>query len=572
MTAIHENALRLALVQANPVVGDFAGNLAKALSFGRQHADADLIIFPECFLSGYPLEDLVLRQDFLATARRHVEMLATAIATEKLPAILVGTPLTGTDLPFNAAHLISRDGVIHTIVKNELPNADVFDERRIFDQGHDPKPIAFKGWRLGAMICEDMWHGGVTRALVDELVDCLIVINGSPYDIDKFQTRLDLAQERVRVAGKPLLYLNMVGGQDELVFDGASFALDRDGRIVAQLPAFTEGVLRVTLARTPDGVAIAPDKAAAKPQPYPDHLAAIYGACVTGLRDYIEKSRFPHVLIGVSGGLDSALVACMAVDAIGKNRVYGFMLPTVHTGSLSLDLASDLFARLGCHNMTIAIKEVHSTLEKVLGDVANQQRFTKTRPEDWGLASENLQPRIRGTLLMGMSNAFGGLVLSTGNKSEMSVGYATLYGDMCGGFNPIKDLYKTTAFDLCRWRNANRPDWALGGDDPIPVGIIDRPPTAELKADQTDESALGSYQDLDTVLRLLIEGQHSPAQARDIASAKLGHELSSDYVQRIATLVKRAEYKRRQAPPGIKLTSKSFGKGWRYPITNRSDL
>ncbi|HEX9447434.1 MAG TPA: NAD+ synthase, partial [Dongiaceae bacterium] len=566
------NALRLALVQANPTVGDFTGNLDKVLTYCRQHRDADLIVFPECFVSGYPLEDLVLRQDFLAAARHHIGALAACIAAEKLPAILIGTPLTGTDLPFNAAHLISGDGVIRTIVKNELPNADVFDERRIFDQGHDPKPIIFGGWRLGAMICEDMWHGRVTRALVDELIDCLIVINGSPYDIDKFQIRLDLAKERVRTAGKPLLYLNMIGGQDELVFDGASFALDRHGRIVAQLPAFAEGVLRVTLRKTADGVTIEPDETAVPVTPYPDHLAAIYGACVTGLRDYIEKNRFPHVLIGVSGGLDSALVACMAVDAIGKDRVYGFMLPTVHTGSLSLDLATDLFARLGCRNLTIAIKDVHKTLDKVLADVAGQHLFTNTRPEDWSLASENLQPRIRGTLLMGMSNAFGGLVLSTGNKSEMSVGYATLYGDMCGGFNPIKDLYKTTAFELCRWRNADRPDGALGGDDPIPVGIIDRPPTAELKADQTDESALGSYRDLDSVLRLLIEGQHSPAQARDIASAKLGHELSSAYVQRIAILVKRAEYKRRQAPPGIKLTSKSFGKGWRYPITNRSDL
>jgi NAD+ synthase len=572
MTTLPSQALRLALVQANPTVGDFSGNLEKALAFCQQHRDADLIVFPECFLSGYPLEDLVLRPDFLATARRHVETLAARIAAERLPAILIGTPLTGTDLPFNAAHLISRDGVIHTIVKNELPNADVFDERRIFDQGHDPKPIAFAGWRLGAMICEDMWHGRVTRALVDELIDCLIVINGSPYDIDKFQIRLDLAKERVRTAGKPLLYLNMVGGQDELVFDGASFAMNRQGHIVAQLPAFTEAVLRVTLSRTPDGIAIEPDDATTLPTPYPDHLASIYGACVMGLRDYIEKNRFPHVMLGVSGGLDSALVACMAVDAIGKDRVYGFMLPTVHTGSLSLDLAADLFKRLGCHSQTIAIKDVHGTLDKVLGEVATSKLFAKQRPEDWSLASENLQPRIRGTLLMGISNAFGGLVLSTGNKSEMSVGYATLYGDMCGGFNPIKDLYKTTAFDLCRWRNAHKPDWALGGDDPIPVGIIDRPPTAELKADQTDESALGAYSDLDTVLRLLIEGQHSPAQARDIASARLGHELSSDYVQKIATLVKRAEYKRRQAPPGIKLTSRSFGKGWRYPITNRSNL
>jgi len=567
-----DQTLRLALVQANPVVGDFAGNLEKIVTYARQHRDADLIIFPECFLSGYPLEDLVLRQDFQSAVRAHVALLAERIATEKLPAILVGTPLTGTALPFNAAHLISQDGIVHTIAKNELPNEDVFDERRIFAQGHDPKPISFGTWRLGAMICEDMWHGRVTRALVDELIDCLIVINGSPFEVDKFEIRVNLAKERVRRAGKPLLYLNMVGGQDELVFDGASFVLDRHGKVIAQLPAFAETVLRVTLTKTPDGIEIAPDATKQAVHPYPDRLETIYAACVLGLRDYIEKNRFPHVLLGVSGGLDSALVAAMAVDAIGKDRVYGFMLPAVHTGSLSVDLAKDLFARLGCRNLSVAIKDAHKSLEALLNEVAEANVFATARPEDRGLASENLQPRIRGTLLMGLSNAFGGLVLSTGNKSEMSVGYSTLYGDMCGGFNPIKDLYKTTAFELSHWRNAHRPAWVLGGDHPITDEIISRPPTAELRPDQTDESALGSYTHLDTVLHLLIEGQHSPTRTRELASAALGQELDIAYVERIAGLVKRAEYKRRQAPPGIKLTSKSFGKGWRYPITNRANL
>jgi NAD+ synthetase len=262
----------------------------------------------------------------------------------------------------------------------------------------------------------------------------------------------------------------------------------------------------------------------------------------------------------------------MAVDAIGQDRVYGFMLPARHTGSLSVDLARDLFQRLGCRNLSVAIEDAHKGLEAMLDNVAEAGLFTPARPEDRGLAGENLQPRIRGTLLMGISNAFGGLVLSTGNKSEMSVGYSTLYGDMCGGFNPIKDLYKTTAFELSHWRNAHRPDWALGGDHPITDEIISRPPTAELRPDQTDESALGSYDHLDTVLRLLIEGQHSPMRTRELASVELRTDLPMDYVEKIAKLVKRAEYKRRQAPPGIKLTNKSFGKGWRYPITNRADL
>ena len=572
MTAHTDTALRLALVQANPIVGDFAGNLEKAVAACKANRDVDLVIFPECYLSGYPLEDLVLRQDVQASIRRHIALLGERIAAEKLPAVLMGTPLTGTSLPFNAAHLISQDGIVHTIAKNELPNEDVFDERRIFDQGHAPKPMVFGTWRLGAMICEDMWHGRVTRALVDELIDCLVVINGSPYEIDKQSTRFDLARERVRRAGKPLLYLNMVGGQDELVFDGASFALDRHGKVIAQLPAFHEAVMRVTLRKTPEGVEISADDPKAAVTPYLDRLEAIYTACVLGLRDYIEKTRFPHVMLGVSGGLDSALVAAMAVDAIGKERVYGFMLPAVHTGSLSLDLAEDLFKRLGCRNMSIAIKDAHASLEKLLGTVADAGLFAAARPEDRGLASENLQPRIRGTLLMGISNAFGGLVLSTGNKSEMSVGYSTLYGDMCGGFNPIKDLYKTTAFELSRWRNQNKPSWVKGGDHPITDEIISRPPTAELRPDQTDESALGSYDHLDTVLRLLIEGQHSPLRARELASRQLGTEFDIAYVEKIARLVKRAEYKRRQAPPGIKLTSKSFGKGWRYPITNRAEL
>ncbi|HVJ34589.1 MAG TPA: NAD+ synthase [Terriglobia bacterium] len=572
MTAQHETALRVALVQANPTVGDFAGNLDKLLTYCRQNRDADLIVFPECYLSGYPLEDLVLRQDFLTVLHRHTAMLAERIAAEKLPTVLVGLPLNGTDLPFNAAHLISQEGIVHSILKNELPNEDVFDERRIFDHGHNPKPMPFGDWRLGAMICEDMWHGNVTRALVDELIDCLIVINGSPYEIDKLPVRLNHARERVRRAGKPLLYLNMVGGQDELVLDGGSFALDRHGKVVAQLPAFHEAVMRVTLRKREGVVEIAPDDAANAVTEYPERLEAIYTACVLGLRDYIEKNRFPHVMLGVSGGLDSALVAAMAVDAIGKDRVYGFMLPARFTGSLSLDLARDLFARLGCRHHTIAIEAPHRAVEAQLADVTAQQLFKAARPEDLGLAAENLQPRLRGMLLMAISNAYGGLVLSTGNKSEMSVGYATLYGDMCGGFNPIKDLYKTTAFELCRWRNRVKPDWVLGGTEPIPEAIISRPPTAELRPDQTDESALGSYDHLDTVLRLLIEGQHSPIRTRELASARLGHEVSQDYVEKVARLVKRAEYKRRQAPPGVKLTSKSFGKGWRYPITNRAEL
>ncbi|HWA41607.1 MAG TPA: NAD+ synthase [Hypericibacter adhaerens] len=577
MTAA-KGVLRLALIQANPTVGAIEANLALALKHCESNRDADLVVFPECFASGYPLEDLVLRPGFLSRLTRAIDGFADAVRKLGGPAVLIGAPVAGTELPYNAAYFITPDGTVRTVLKTELPNIDVFDERRVFAQGQDPKPLDLKGWRLGAMICEDMWHGRVTRALADELVDILIVINGSPFEVDKMPVRLAHARERVRASGKPLVYLNMVGGQDELVLDGGSFVLDAEGEIVAQMPAFAEATLRLELTRIrswAENGSIEIDnieQAQGEIVPYPDSLESIYAACTLGLRDYIEKNGFPQAMLGVSGGLDSALVAALAVDAIGPDRVVGVMMPTRFTGHESLELAEDLFRRLGCRHGVAPIGAMFDAYEKTLDEIGPGLMGTRPSNAARSMASENFQPRTRGALLMALSNAYGGLVLSTGNKSEMSVGYATLYGDMCGGFNPIKDLYKTTAFELCRWRNQNHRDWMRGGRDPIPQGIIDRPPTAELKPDQTDEAALGSYEVLDTILRLLIEHLLEPAEALRQAERQLGITLDSAYVKRIASLVKSAEYKRRQAPPGIKLTGRPFGKGWRYPMTNRASL
>jgi NAD+ synthase len=574
--------LRLALIQANPTVGAIDANLARALEACERNKDADLIVFPECYATGYPLEDLVLRPGFLSRVARAIEDFADSVRKLNGPAVLIGAPVAGTELPYNAAYFITSDGAVRTVLKTELPNIDVFDERRVFAQGQDPKPLELGGWRLGAMICEDMWHGRVTRALTDELANILIVINGSPFEIDKMSVRLAHARERVRSSGRPLIYLNMVGGQDELVLDGASFVLDAKGEIIAQMPAFAEATLRLELTRSGSWaenggieVRIAGKDDGDIPREvsrYPDRLEAIYAACTLGLRDYVEKNGFPHALLGVSGGLDSALVATLAVDAIGPERVIGVMMPTRFTGDQSLDLADELFRRLGCRHGVAPIGAMFDAFEQSL-DAVGPRLHAAAAPADWrSVASENFQPRIRGALLMSFTNAYGGLVLSTGNKSEMSVGYATLYGDMCGGFNPIKDLYKTTAFEICRWRNENRRDWMRGGEAPIPQGIIDRPPTAELKPDQTDEAALGSYEVLDAILRLLIEKLLEPDEALRQAERQLGAKLDPAYVRRVAAMVKAAEYKRRQAPPGIKLTGRPFGKGWRYPMTNRASL
>jgi NAD+ synthase len=407
MTAA-KGVLRLALIQANPTVGAIDANLARALAYCESHKDADLIVFPECFASGYPLEDLVLRPGFLARVAQGIEGFAAGVRKLNGPAVLIGAPVAGANLPYNAAHFITPDGAIRTIVKTELPNDDVFDERRVFAQGRDPRPLDLNGWRVGAMICEDMWHGRVTRALTDELADFLIVINGSPYEIDKMPVRLAHARERVRTSGCPLIYLNMVGGQDELVLDGASFVLDEEGEIVAQMPAFTEATMRLELTRIGSWAdngsieirSIEQEKGdiLGEVVRYPDSLESIYAACTLGLRDYIEKNGFPRAILGVSGGLDSALVAALAVDAIGADRVVGVMMPTRFTANESLDLATDLFQRLGCRHGVAPIGAMFDPYEKTLDSIGPELMGMTPAAAARSLTSENFQPRIRGAL------------------------------------------------------------------------------------------------------------------------------------------------------------------------------
>lgn len=568
--------LRIRLIQANPTVGDLESNLAQVLLHLNEAHDVDLLVFPECFLTGYPLQDLVLHPTFMTQVREALQRLAHAVQEQAGPAVLMGAPLAGTDLPYNAAILFRADGSRQTVLKTELPNNDVFDERRTFAMGQARAPLLLDGWRIGAMICEDMWHGQVSRALADEGADFLLVINGSPMEIGKTAVRMRHARQRIRTTGLPLAYLNLTGGQDELVFDGSSFILDQEGVCQASLPMGTAAVDFVLRKDEQGQCRIDGTPVVRSFDPAPqfqtaeETSAALYWTLVTGLRDYVEKNRFGGVLLGLSGGLDSALVAAIAADALGADRVMALMLPAAYTGTESRSLADQMAQHLGAHYATVPVGDAVQALETIadqaLGGLG-APRATAARK----LASENIQARIRGNLLMAVSNAFPGtLVLSTGNKSEMSVGYATLYGDMCGGFNPLKDVYKTKVQALSRWRNAHQLAWMKGPAEPIPMRIIERPPTAELAEDQTDEGSLGAYPVLDAVLEGLIEHMRSPAEAARVASVELDEPVTQAYAERIATLVKRAEYKRRQAPPGIKVTARSFGFGRRFPLTDRS--
>jgi NAD+ synthase len=565
-----QDTLIVDFVQDNAHVGNITGNLSQVLGH-LENSQADLVVFPECFLTGYPLQDMVLRPGFLAEVDNALDQLAHHIRAQGGPAVLIGAPLPGSDLPFNAAVLIRQDGTRQVAVKTELPNNDVFDERRIFARGSNPAPLTLGSWRLGVMICEDMWHGRVARTLGDEGADMLLVLNGSPMEMDKQPVRLRHATRRVQSTGLPLVYLNLVGGQDELVFDGASFVLDGDNHLISQHP-FTQTTFRVVFARDAQGRTIIDSSSPLNP--YPDRQEAIYRTLVLGMRDYVVKNGFSDVLLGLSGGLDSAIVAAIAADAISPQRVITLMLPAQWTGQESVGLADEMARVLGCQYATVPVSPITQALEAALAACPiGGQTEGGIR-----IANENIQARARGNLLMALSNARPGtLVLSTGNKSEMSVGYATLYGDMCGGFNPIKDLYKTQVQALTAWRNTlTQADLEnmglLGPVAPVPTGILTRPPTAELAPDQTDENALGAYPMLDAVLSGLIEAMLDPVAAARVASDKLGYSVEEAYARKIAGLVRRAEYKRRQAPPGIKVSGRSFGFGWRYPITNAGSL
>src|SRR6516165_7961944 len=557
MNARPTDRLAIAIGQLNPIVGDIAGNADRARRARAEatRSGADVVALPELFLSGYPPEDLVLKPAFQAACRAKVEELARETAGGG-PALLIGTPWLEERKLYNAYCLLDRGLITAVRRKVNLPNYGVFDERRVFASGPPPGPINFRGVRIGMPICEDIWtewgdYEDVVECLAETGTELMIVPNGSPYSRDKDDVRLNLAVARVTESGVPLIYVNQTGGQDELVFDGASFGLHADRGLAFQLPAFREVVSTVRWERSGDGWRCVDGVIV----PVEEGDKADYFACMLGLRDYVNKNGFKGVVLGLSGGVDSALVAALAVDALGADRVHCVMLPYRYTSRQSLDDAAQVAKALGVQYDTVPIESAVLGLEKALAPVFAGQ------PRD--VTEENLQARARGTILMAMSNKFSLMVVTTGNKSEMSVGYATLYGDMNGGFNPIKDLYKTEVYRLARLRNGWKPEDARGPDGPvIPESIITRPPTAELRDNQKDEDSLPPYAVLDPILELLVE-REEPVSA--IVDAGFDRET----VMRVERLINIAEYKRRQAAPGVKVTLKNFGRDRRYPITNR---
>src|ERR1700733_12923449 len=557
MTQRPADRLAIAVAQLNPIVGDVTGNLELARK-ARAHAfrdGADVVAFSELFIAGYPPEDLVLKPAFQAACRAAVETLARETA-DGGPAVLIGTPWVEAGELYNAYALLAGGEIEAIRCKVNLPNYGVFDEKRVFASGPVPGPVSFRGVRLGLPICEDTWtdwgdyENGV-ECLAETGAELIVVPNGSPYWRDKAEVRLNVTVARVTEAGLPLLYINQVGGQDELVFDGASFALNADRSIAFQLPAFQEAVLITHWSRTEAGW-----RCAEGPMARPEELdQADYNACMLGLRDYVDKNRFRGVVIGLSGGVDSALCAALAVDAIGADRVRCVMLPYRYTSQESLDDAQAIAQALGVHYDMVPIESAVHGLEASLTGIFGAV------PRD--VTEENLQARARGVILMAISNKFGLMVVTTGNKSEMSVGYATLYGDMNGGFNPVKDLYKTEVYRLARLRNGWKPDGARGPDRAvIPKNVITRAPSAELRENQTDQDSLPPYDVLDGILERLVEREEPIAQIVE-------QGFDRDTVVRVERLINLAEYKRRQAAPGVKVTLKNFGRDRRYPITNR---
>jgi NAD+ synthase len=544
------SSLKIAFAQLNPTVGDVQGNLAKARK-ARAEAGAmgaDIVLFSELFIVGYPPEDLVLKPALQADARAAVEALAKE--TVSGPAVLIGAPWVENGKLYNAFACLDGGAVKSLRYKVDLPNYGVFDEKRVFTPGPMPGPIEVRGVRIGVPICEDIWKGDVVECLSETGAEFLLVPNGSPFEASKEETRLNIAVSRVVESGLALAYLNQVGGQDELVFDGGSFVLNPDRSLAVQMPAWVEALTLTHWRREGKGWVCEPGQKVA----LPEGLESIYHATMLGLGDYVRKNRFPSVVLGLSGGIDSALTAAIAADALGPDRVRCVMMPSRYTSQDSLDDAAGVAKLLGTQLDTIPIEEAVKAFGGMLGPV-----FAGRNPDT---SEENIQSRIRGVTLMALSNKFGPMVLTTGNKSEMSVGYATLYGDMCGGYNPLKDLYKMQVFALSRWRNQHKPVGALGPSGRVmPERVIDKPPSAELRANQKDEDSLPPYPKLDDILECLVENE---MPVEEIMAR--GHDLAT--IKRVEHLLSIAEYKRRQAPPGVKITRKNFGRDRRYPITN----
>ncbi|WP_209506401.1 MULTISPECIES: NAD+ synthase [unclassified Ruegeria] len=542
---------RITLAQLNPTVGDIEGNAAKAVAAWEQGkaAGANLVAFPEMFITGYNTQDLVLKPVFHRAAMSAVEALAAKCAEG--PAIAIGGPWVDDGKLYNAYLILKGGRITSKVLKHHLPNETVFDEVRLYDAGPLGGPYSVGNFRIGSPICEDSWHPDVAETLEETGAEFLLIPNGSPYFRDKYDVRLNHMVARVVETGLPLIYLNMVGGQDDQIFDGASFGLNPGGELAFRMPVFDELLSHVDLERGEDGWRIASGEIV----PQPDEWEQDYRAMVQSLCDYMGKTGFKKALLGLSGGVDSALVATIAVDAIGAENVRCVMLPSEYTSQASLDDAEAVAKALGVHYDYVPISDSRAAVTSTLAPL-----FAGLEE---GLTEENIQSRLRGLLLMAISNKFGEMLLTTGNKSEVAVGYATIYGDMNGGYNPIKDLYKTRVFETCRWRNANHRDWMMGpAGEVIRPSVIDKPPSAELREDQKDSDSLPDYPVLDGILEILVD------QDGSIADCVAAGYNEAD-AQRVEHLVYISEYKRFQSAPGTRLSNRAFWLDRRYPIVNR---
>jgi len=543
--------LRLAIAQINPHLGQVETNLALIRGARAEGArlGADLVVTPEFSIAGYPPEDLVRKPAFVAACVAAIDALALDTA-DGGPGVIVGGPWVEGDRLYNGAFVLDGGRIVARRAKHELPNYGVFDDKRVFDAGPAPGPVVFRGHRLGLMICEDWWFPSVSETLAESGAEMLLAINGSPWEDGKQSSRIDLAVARVVETGLAFVFCGQVGGQDELVFDGSSFVLNPDRSLAVRMPHFESCVVLTEWVHDGERLVCVPQALPAES----DRLDLIYRCLMLGLRDYVNKNRFPGVILGLSGGIDSAISAAVAVDALGPERVRCFMLPSPYTSQDSLDDAAECARLLGISCDSLAITPAMGAFEQALAHVF------EGRAAD--ITEENIQSRTRGLMLMAISNKLGHMVLTTGNKSEMSVGYATLYGDMCGGYSVLKDVYKTLVFTLCRWRNENFPEGGLGPLGAVmPERVITKPPSAELKPNQTDQDSLPPYEVLDAILSGLVEGEQSVD-----ALVEQGHDRAT--VLRVWRMLDRAEYKRRQAPPGVKITQRAFGRDRRYPITN----
>jgi NAD+ synthase len=551
MSASPPNQLAIAIAQLNPVVGDIEGNLslAREARAKAQALGAEIIVFSELFITGYPPEDLVLKRAFRNSAKTAVDALAKDTA-DGGPAVLIGIPWESAGKPYNAMAYCDDGTITDLTFKHDLPNYGVFDEMRVFARGPLQGPLNIRGVRIGVPICEDIWLPEVTECHVETGAEILLVPNGSPFDLSKREERINHAVARVVETRLPLVYVNQIGGQDELVFDGGSFVLNADRKLALQLPSFEEMIVLTHWRREEQGWVCESGEVAGEES----ESELLYRAMTLGLKDYVDKNRFSGVVIGLSGGIDSALTAAVAVDALGADRVRCVMMPSRFTSNESLRDGREIAGLLGVAYDSVSIEAPVRAFDEILAPSFKGREADATE--------ENIQARIRGVILMAISNKFGSMVVTTGNKSEMSVGYATLYGDMNGGFSVLKDLYKTQVYALSKWRNKKHPGGALGPEGPVmPENVITRVPTAELRENQTDQDSLPPYDILDGILECLVEGEMS---SDDIVAKGYDRET----VKRVEHLVYVAEYKRRQAPPGVKLTTRNFGRDRRYPITN----